>query len=445
MASLPQFPNDDEARVVELAEKYIAGGVVSLNRKVTPCRVFCRGLGSKIWDLQGREYIDYHAAFAPHILGHNFPRINDAVKKSLDDHWSLMGSGPTLWEVELAQMVCAAVASVDSIQITNTGSEAVSLAIRLSQAHTGREDIIVMLGGYNGWHSEVARSVMPGKDVIGPRIRAGQYPFLPASAGISLELQSHVHVVNFNDLESVEYILKKYPIACVLTEPALQNIGIVLPHEGYLAGLIDLCERYGALCVLDEVKTGFRTALGGYQSVAGVSPHLSIFGKAIANGYPLGVIGGRRDIMDLFDSPLPEKKVLIAGTYNAHPIACAASIATLKILKDPEVYASIRGTSTRLYDGLKQLFAEAGIPAVLVNNESAFCVYFSDSGTPPRDWHDVLQHHDFELDLRYRKALIDKGIYHIPLACKQGSISYSHSNEDIDKTLQTTRKVLKHL
>ncbi len=423
------------------AARYIAGGVVSLNRKVTPQRVFERAKGSKLYDVEGREYLDYHAAFAPHFLGHNPDSVNDAVARAMRDDWSLMGSGTTVWEIRLAQLLCQSVPSLDLVQITNTGSEATALAIRLSRAYTGREDILVMLGGYNGWQDDVARAVMPTPDQVGPRVSPGEYRFQPASAGIPQATQQRVHVVNFNDLDSVEYVLRRYPIACVLTEPVLQNVGVVLPHDGYLAGLVRLCEEHGAVCVFDEVKTGFRTALGGYQSVAGVAPHLSVFGKAVANGYPMGVVGGKKEIMQLFDHPDPARRVMMAGTYNAHPFNAAAAIATLEILQNPAVYAQVERVCNRLYTGLEALFARKGIEAVVSRNASAFCVYFCP--TAPTDLHAILQNHRFDLDLKYRLGLIERGIYHIPIPCKQGSVSVAHTPEDIDRTLEATEAVLK--
>jgi glutamate-1-semialdehyde 2,1-aminomutase len=423
------------------ASHYIAGGVVSINRKVSPHIVFTRGKGSKIYDITGKEYIDYHAAFAPYLLGHNFSKINEAVLEVIKSGLSLMGSGTNPLEIRLARLLCESVPSLDLVQVTNTGSEATAHAIRLARAWTNRDHIILTLGGYNGWHNEVARHVMPDREEIGPRKQRGEYPFLASSAGIPESTKEKVHIVNFNDLESVEYVLKNYPVACLLTEPVLQNTGIVLPKAGYLQGLIDLCEKYGAVCIFDEVKTGFRSALGGYQGVANVRPHLSVFGKAVANGYPIGVIGGRRDIMELFDSPDPRKRVLIAGTYNAHPINTAASIATIEFLRNPKVYDQINKISSRLYKGLSSLFREFGIPSNLSTNASSFCVYFCEKA--PDDLHDILENHDFKYDITYRKALIEKGIYHFPIPCKQGSVSYAHSEEDIDNTLEATREVLK--
>ena len=175
--------------------------------------------------------------------------------------------------------------------------------------------------------------------------------------------------------------------------------------------------------------------------MANVKPHLSVFGKAVANGYPLGVIGGKREIMDLFDSSDPEKKVLIAGTYNAHPVNAAAAVATLKILHNSNVYKHLDLVSNRLYSNLEKMFREKGKPMVLVRNASAFCMYFCEQA--PQDLHDILETQDFAFDLKLRKGLIQNGIYHIPIACKQGSISYAHSEEDIDKTLEVTWNILK--
>ncbi len=431
--------------IIAQSERYIAGGVVSLNRKAAPHLVFTHAKGSHLFDADGRTYIDYHAAFAPHLLGHHHPEVTEAVRGALDKGWSLMGSGATPWEAQLAELLCEAVPSMERVQILNTGSEASNLAIRLSRAWTGREDVVVTLGGYNGWHDEVGRAVMPPLSELGPRIKAGEYPLIPISAGIPASTQRRIHTVNFNDLESVEYVFKTHSIACLITEPSLQNIGVVLPKADYLEGLRALCDKYGVVFILDEVKTGFRSALGGYQSIAKVRPDLSIFGKAVANGYPLGVLGGRQDIMELFADPDPKKRVLVAGTYNGHPVNAAAAIATLQILRrdNGKVYTDIEVNAVRLQKGLEELFAEIGKTTTIVRNASASCAYFMDHA--PTDWHDVLEHHDFEFDKNYRAALIEEGIYHFPLPAKQGSISAAHTAEDITQTLEATRRVLSKL
>jgi glutamate-1-semialdehyde 2,1-aminomutase len=423
----------------------IAGGVVSLNRKTDPPITFVRGFGSRVWDADGNEYLDYHAAFAPHVLGHNDPGVNAAVKAAIDRGDSLTGCGTTTWEIELAEQLRACVPSLERVQIANTGSEATAHAIRLSRAFTDREHVLLTLGGYNGWHNDVARQVMPSLEIVGPRVGPGEYSFIPSSAGIPAGARELVHTVNFNDVESVEWILARYPVACVLTEPVLQNVGVIPPAAGYLSALRRVYDRHGALLVFDEVKTGFRAALGGYQSLCDVRPDLSAFGKAVANGYPLGVIGGRADVMALFDHPDTARRVLIAGTYNAHPVSAAAAIATIDRLRRDggAIYHDLEAKGAYLQQGLETLFAERSLSVAVSRVGSAFCTYFMDH--VPTDWHDLASQHDFDLDRRYRRALLDRGILHFPLPCKQGSISAAHSDEDLSITLEATRGALKSL
>ncbi len=423
--------------------RHIPGGLVSLNRKVEPEIAFVKGQGAYVWDADGNRYLDYHAAFAPHLLGHADPEVDSTVRRALDESWTLMGSGTTPWEGRCAELFLHCVPTLDKVQLTCTGSEATYHALRLARAYTGRDHVLVMQGGYNGWHDEVACNVMTPLEQIGLRISRGEYPFVPLSAGLPSHVASRVHVLNFNDLEAVEWALQKFPVACLLTEPILQNIGIVKPQPGYLAGLRKLCDRYGVVLVFDEVKTGFRHALGGYQSICGVRPDLATFGKAIANGYPLGAIGGRAEIMDLFDAADPKKRVLIAGTYNGHPIPVAAAIGTMeKLLREKDtIYPKLETLGARLETGLMKLFDEFDVTATVVRQGSAFCTYFM--AQAPRDWHDIAEHHDMAKDLRFRRALIEKGIYQFPLPTKQGSISAAHTEADIDWTLEVTHEVLK--
>jgi glutamate-1-semialdehyde 2,1-aminomutase len=423
--------------------RYLPGGVVSLNRKVEPEIAFVRGKGACLWDADGNRYIDYHAGFAPYLLGHADPDVEAAVRRAMDEGWTLAGSGTTPWEGRAAELLVQCVTSLEKVQLTNTGSEATYHALRLARAYTGRDHIVVMQGGYNGWHDEVACNVMTPLEQIGPRRSPGEYPFVPLSAGMPSGVAERVHVVGFNDLESVAWAFQTYPVACVLTEPILQNIGVVKPDPGYLAGLRALCDRHGVVFVLDEVKTGFRHALGGYQSLAGVRPDLSVFGKAIANGYPLGAIGGRADILDLFDAPDPARRVLIAGTYNGHPVPTAAAIGAMeKLMREaPGLYLRLDTLGRRMEEGLLSVFRAQGIPATVARQGSAFCVYFMEGA--PRCWHDIAEQHDMARDLRYRRALIERGVYHFPLPTKQGSISAAHTEEDIDRTLEAAGEVLK--
>jgi glutamate-1-semialdehyde 2,1-aminomutase len=423
-------------------QRLIPGGMVSLNRKVEPEIAFVRGQGAYVWDADGNRYIDYHAAFAPYLLGHADPEVDGAVRKALDDGWTLMGSGTTPWEGRAAELFIECV-QLDRVQFTCTGSEATYHALRLSRAFTGRDHIVVMQGGYNGWHDEVACNVMTPREQLGPRQSRGEYRFFPLSAGLPANVAERVHVINFNDLAAVEWAFQKYPVACLITEPILQNIGIVKPQPGYLAGLRHLCDTHGAVLVFDEVKTGFRHGLGGYQAICGVKPDLATFGKAIANGYPLGAIGGRAEIMDLFNHPDAAKRVLIAGTYNGHPFIMAAAIATMEKLRREKdtLYPRLEKLGARMEEGLTELFRAHGITATVARQGSAFCAYFMDHA--PRDWHDVAENHDMQRDLRYRRALIERGVYQFPLPTKQGSISAAHTEADIEETLRATEQVLR--
>lgn len=396
-------------------EQWIPGGVVSLNRKVDPNLCFTRGRGSRVWDVDGNEYIDYQGAFSAIFLGHNDPEVNEAVAASLRDERVLMGAGPTDREGELAELICGRVPGVEKLQITNTGSEATYHALRVARAHTGRDDIIIIQGGYNGWHNDVAANVISDLKAVGPRVSPGEYPFDAISAGIPVTHQRHVHIVNFNDLESIRYVAARHPVACVILEPILQNIGVVKPNPGYLQGLRALADELGFLLIFDEVKTGFRHAFGGYQSLCGVMPDLCTFGKAVANGYPIGIIGGRRAYMDYFVHPEKARRVLIAGTYNAHPVPVAAAIATVRKLLSPEhaVYEHLEKLGRELEAGLNSVLARCGRPFHVARQGSALCVYFMDHA--PVDFHDLAQHNDAAFDRAWRIALIQRGIYQHPL------------------------------
>lgn len=422
-------------------ETWIPGGVVSLNRKSDPNICFVKGVGSKVWDIEGNQYLDYHGGFSATFLGHNDPDINSAVQEAIANNTTLMGAGPTTLEGEFAELFCRAVPTVEKLQITTTGSEATYHAIRISRAVTQRDHIIIMQGGYNGWFNDVAGNVISSVNDIGQRTTPGEYIFDSLSSGIPESHKSLVHIVNYNDLESVSLIIKKYPVACIILEPILQNIGIVKPLKGYLQGLRDLADKNGFLLIFDEVKTGFRHSLNGYQGICGITPDLSTFGKAVANGYPMGVIAGKKKYMDYFAHPEKSQRVLIAGTYNAHPLTTVAGIATLKKLTSDNynVYDHVYKMGEVLEDGLKDIFSRYDTPFYISRNGSAFCVYFMDH--EPRDFHDIAVHHNFELDKQYRIELIKKGIYNFPLPIKQGSISFAHTILDIEETIEKTKAV----
>lgn len=425
----------ESEKLLQHNKNYIPGGVVSVNRAIEPEIAFAKGEGSRIWDVDGNEYIDYHAAFAPHFLGHNDPYVNEAVIGALREGASLFGSGTTVLEGRLAELICENVPAAESVQLLNSGSEATYQALRLARAATGRKHIVKMQGGYNGWHNDVSCNLMTSLFELGPRRSPGEYAFHAISAGIPAEHQQLVHNINFNDLESARFVCEKYPIAAFIVEPILQNIGIVKPDSGYLRGLRELADEFGFVLVFDEVKTGFRHAIGGYASIAGVNPDLVVYGKAIANGYPMAVLGGRRDLMDRFVDPVASNRVLLAGTYNAHPVPTVAAIATIeRLLKnDGEVYRYVETLGNIMQQGIERIVAEIGIKAVVARQGSALCLYFMDH--LPRDWHDIAIHHDFDLDTEFRRMLVEHGIFVFPLATKQWSISAAHTEADIEKTL----------
>ncbi len=417
-------------------KQYIPGGVVSVNRAIQPEIAFERGEGSRIWDVDGNQYIDYHAAFAPHFLGHNDPYVTNAVIEVLRQGNSLFGSGTTVLEGKLAELICEHVPSVDSVQLLNSGSEATYQALRLARAVAGKDHIIKMQGGYNGWHNDVACNLMTPLSELGNRRSPGEYPFKAISAGIPPEDQKLVHIVNFNDLDSVRYVCERYPIAALIAEPILQNIGVVKPKPGYLNGLRALADEFGFVLIFDEVKTGFRHGLGGYAAIANVRPDLVVFGKALANGYPIAVLGGRKDMMDRFVDPVPSRRVLLAGTYNAHPVPTAAAIATIErlLMNDGEVYRHVEHLGETLERGIQSIVHRLGITSVVSRQGSAFALYFMDH--LPIDWHDLAAHHDFALDTAFRQALIERGIYFFPQPTKQCSISAAHTPTDVEMTLR---------
>ncbi|MBI3210817.1 MAG: aspartate aminotransferase family protein [Candidatus Solibacter usitatus] len=429
------YPKSEE--ILQRNRQYIPGGVVSVNRSVSPQIVFVRAQGSLLLDADGNKYIDYHAAFAPHILGHNHPEVTAAVERALHDGSSLFGAGTTEREGELAELLCTNLPWLEAVQFLNTGSEATAQAIRCARAATRRDHIAIMQGGYNGWHNDVAANLATPLSVLGARVSPGEYPFHPISAGIPPAHQHLVHAVNFNDLDSVRWLAERFPLAALITEPALQNIGVVPARPGYLEGLRRLADEFGFVLIFDEVKTGFRHSFGGCAANSGVRPDLAVYGKAVANGYPMGVLGGKKSLMDFFVHPDASRRVLLAGTYNAHPVPTAATIATLRVLlaDNQAVYRHLESLGARLEQGLASACERSGVTARVSRIGSALCVYFMDH--IPVDWHDLAAHHDFTLDERIRQELIERGSYVFPVATKQWSISAAHTKAQIDETVES--------
>jgi len=423
----------------------IAGGVMSLNRVIDPMRTFTRAKGAYIFDDQDKRYIDYHAAFSPYLLGHGDENVDDAVRNAIDRGASLIGAGITPWESEVSELIVDCVPGLEQIQLTNTGTEAVMYALRLARAATGRDDVLIVQGGYNGGTDYVSFNLMDSRDVMQDHTPGTAYPLRPITAGIPEVVQKTVRVVEYNDLSAVEMVLSNSDVAAFILEPILQNVGIIKPEPGYLQGVRKLCDRYGTVLIFDEVKTGFRHGLGGYQNVAGVTPDLSIFGKAVANGYPMGVVGGKESVMRYCTDSDVSRRVMVAGTYNGHPLVVAAAIATLGKLRDreAEIYGKLDTLGQQMESGLEQIFHSRNYPTTVVRQGSAFVVYFMDHA--PVNWRDIAIHNDAAYDVGYRKSLIENGVFHFPVTTKQGSISFAHSEADIDQTLVITERVLNRI
>ena len=435
------FSKSDE--ILARNRRYIPGGISSTNRHTTPNIAFVKGKGSRIWDADGNEYIDYHGAFSPQVLGYQHPAVSEAVSRVLAEGADLFGSGPSELEGRLAERISSNIAWAGKAAFFNTGSEATAEAIRLARAATSRDHIIVMQGGYNGWHNDVACNLSTPLEQLGARRSPGEYDFHPISAGIPEAHQKLVHPVNFNDPGSVRYVCERHPVAALITEPILQNVGLIKPLPGYLEGLRELAGEFGFLLIFDEVKTGFRHAFGGYAELSGVSPDLAVYGKAIANGYPLAAIAGRSEWMDYFFHQDPAKRVLLAGTYNAHPVPTAAALATTQVLLEANgaIYERFESLGAQAEQGLAEALSQAGITATIARQGSAFVIYFMNHA--PTDWHDLAANHDYEFDERFRRALIEEGVFFFPLATKQCSISASHTEQDIDQTVRAASRALK--
>jgi glutamate-1-semialdehyde 2,1-aminomutase len=403
---------------------------------------FVRGEGCHIWDAEGREYIDYHGAFSPQFLGYRHPGVARAVTRVVEQGVDLFGSGPTELEGRLAELICSGIPWAERVAFLNSGSEATAQAIRLARAATGRDHIIVMQGGYNGWHNDVACNLMTPLPQLGPRRSPGEYEFHPISAGIPEAHRALIHPVNYNDPDSVRWVCEKYPVAALITEPILQNVGLIKPRPGYLEALRKLADDLGFLLIFDEIKTGFRHAFGGYAEVSGITPDLAVYGKAIASGYPLAAIAGAAKWMDYFYHPEPAKRVLLAGTYNGHPVPLAAGIATLEFLQADggAVYRRLESLGARIEQGLTEILTGLGLAGRIVRQSSAFVLYFMDHD--PVDWHDLAAHHDYELDRRFRLALLEAGIFFFPLPTKQCSLTTAHTEEEVSRTLQAAGRAL---
>ncbi|MGA8488417.1 MAG: aspartate aminotransferase family protein [Gaiella sp.] len=409
------------------AAAVIPGGVNSGQRRVPGLEdlVVTATSGATFTDAEGRTYTDYHAAFGPPLLGHNDPDVDAAVAATARSV-GLMGVGVTPVEIELAERLCELVPSVERVLLTETGSEATFHAIRVARAATGRRYVIKFQGCYHGWHDAVAMNVISLPENVGRHD--------PLSKGVLPEVTEATIVCRFNDADDVERALTDHDVAAIILEPIPHNIGAVLPAEGFLERLRELATKHGTVLIFDEVITGFRHALGGYQSIAGVTPDLTTLGKAMGNGWPISALGGSAELMDMF-STTPGRPAFFAGTFNGHPPTAAAALATIEKLQREPVHEHVFRLGERTRAGLAALYARLGVTAVVSGYGSVFLTYFLDG--PVRSYDDLLAN-DVDLFVGYRRELMKERIFELPLNLKRSHFSYAHTDADVDRLLEAT-------
>jgi glutamate-1-semialdehyde 2,1-aminomutase len=397
------------AGLMARAERLLPGGVDSPVRAFravggTP-RFIARASGARLWDEDGNELIDYIGSWGPMILGHAHPEVTAAVIAAAERGTSY--GAPTAGEVELAEEISAAMPSIERLRFVNSGTEAAMSAIRVARAFTGRDAIVKMAGGYHG-HAD-ALLVRAGSGAWG----------LPASEGVPANVARDTRVVPYNDLQAAREAIADGQVAAVIVEPVAANMGVVLPAEGYLQGLRELTATHGTLLVFDEVITGFRLGQGGAQERYGVRPDLTVLGKIIGGGLPVGAYGGRSEIMELV---APLGPVYQAGTLSGNPLAMAAGLATLRNLT-PAVYRLIEETSSELARGLSSAAADSGIPVRVVRAGSLLTVFFDDDARFARFFH----------------VMLAEGILLPPSPQEAWFVSAAHGPTELDATLEAAR------
>lgn len=412
------------------AQLRIPGGVNSPVRAFKSVRstpLFIReGKGSHITDVDGNDYIDYIGSWGPLILGHCHPEVIAAIEETL--HRGASFGTPTEGEVHLAEMICTAVNSVEMVRLTNSGTEASMAAIRVARGYTGRDKIIKFEGCYHGSVDSLLVKAGSGVMTLG----------LPDSPGVPASFVEHTLLADFNNLESVTDLFDEYgsEIAAVVLEPVAGNMGMVVPDLDFLKGLRNLCDVHGSLLVFDEVMTGFRVDYGGAQSIFGIIPDMTIFGKVIGGGLPVGAYGGRQDVMLMV---APAGPVYQAGTLSGNPLAVAAGRKTLEILQAPDTYAELSRKSNWLIDEMRQSAGQNGIPLQTNVMGGMFGFFFAER--PIRNYQDAAESNQD----RFRKffiGMLKAGIYLAPSAFESGFISMAHTEEDLEKTAVACRKVM---
>ncbi len=412
----------------EEAKGYLVGGVNSPVRAVKPYPFFtAKGRGCVLVDVEGKEYIDYCLAYGPLILGHAYPDVVEKVGEQLE-RGSAYGT-PTLLEVEFAKKVVEHVPCAEMVRFVNTGTEATMAAVRLARGYTGRKKILKFEGAFHGAHDSVLVKAGSGATTQG----------VPTSKGIPSEAAKNTLLAPFNDKDSVEKILKKNDVACIIAEPVMGNAGCILPAEGYLKFLREITAEYGALLIFDEVITGFRLGLGGAQEYYNVTPDVTTLGKILGGGLPIGAVVGKREIMEHF-SPLG--KVYQAGTFNGNPLSMTAGYTTIQVLETSPVYEKVNSLGESIRKGVEEIIEDLGLSIKVYGIASMFQMYFTEEDVV--DYSSALRA-DKDTFMEFQRGLLREGIFLPPSQYECNFISYAHDDRAIETTITTMEEVLREL
>jgi glutamate-1-semialdehyde 2,1-aminomutase len=406
----------------EQSQQVIPGGVNSPVRAFrsvggTPV-FFSRGSGPYVWDADGRRYIDYVGSWGPLVVGHAHPQVVQAVQDAASRGLSF--GAPTESELEMAQLITHCLPSMEQVRLVSSGTEATMSAIRLARGFAGRPKIVKFEGCYHGHADSLLVKAGSGALTLGQ----------PSSAGVPAEITAHTIVLDYNDAGMLESAFKAQgdAIAAVIVEPVAGNMNLVKPTEEFLAAMRDLCTRYGALLIFDEVMTGFRVGPQGAQGLFGITPDITTLGKVIGGGLPVGAFGGRRDIMQ---SIAPLGPVYQAGTLSGNPVAVAAGLATLKLVQAPGFFDRLAANTAKLVDRLQDVAKAAGIAFSAQSVGGMFGVYFR--AMPPQTYAQVMECDKAAFN-RFYHALLAQGIYFAPSAYEAGFVSAAHGDAEIDAT-----------
>ncbi len=420
-------------QIFERARELIPSGVNS------PVRAFgsvggipptiAKGAGARIWDVEGKEYIDYVGSWGPLILGHAHPEVVAAVQEVAADGLSF--GAPTAAELDIADVLTQTIPSLEQVRLVSSGTEATMTAIRLARGFTGRSTIIKFEGCYHG-HAD-ALLVKAGSGAL----TFGQ----PSSAGVPPEVTAHTLVLDYNDSEMLADAFRRNGdnIAAVIVEPVAGNMNLVKAHAEFLNTLRELCTRHGAVLIFDEVMTGFRVGLQGAQGMYSITPDLTTLGKVIGGGMPVGAFGGRRDIMQKI---APLGPVYQAGTLSGNPVAVAAGLATLKLISAPGFYEKLSATATDLVNGMMQAAKTTGQNFSAQSAGGMFGLYFRT--TPPETYAQVMEC-DRDKFNAFFHAMLGQGISIAPSAFEAGFVSSAHGKAEIDATIEAARTAFEQL